>query len=488
MGNLANILRIILVCVCVVVGLAYPIHAQEGWIRQTACIGDLQQPRLAKNNWSFDGVIVTSTFNKGIIGVRGDIQTDYIIALESDATYTIPGVVSPDGQYFAYPIGEPTYNINTIGDELFGVDFVRIVRTDGQIQETYRFEAFEYSYKGVLYDLPSPRWIGTEKIYYPDLNEVKLVDFKSGEMMEWTAPRYLRLISPDGTRAFYDVKYGDPTTRVLYDITNNTEITDNMMYGEVVWFLDSSSVLATDTETLVMINREGEVLDTILAEPVRNIAIAPDKHAFAFRDDDFRLHIADFSTRTIYDLCIQSPEIDRNYQWLGYPNLGWSPDSRYIAWMQDHDLVIFDTVTFQNQVLDFQSDYVIGWYPLENYDNNLLLTPQADLAISPPTAIPVDNQATVTPLPILTTPTVELIEVTSCTLEVLVGTNLRAEPSATGEQVGSAGVGMQFTANLQAFNQTDFFTWWQLTSGGWVREDMVKEDTTCEFLPVKQSE
>jgi hypothetical protein len=74
--------------------------------------------------------------------------------------------------------------------------------------------------------------------------------------------------------------------------------------------------------------------------------------------------------------------------------------------------------------------------------------------------------------------------VSGCQLEVLTGANLRAGASAETEKVGSAAVGAVLTANAQQFSASDGFRWWRLTSGEWIREDFVREDPNCDFLPI----
>lgn len=75
----------------------------------------------------------------------------------------------------------------------------------------------------------------------------------------------------------------------------------------------------------------------------------------------------------------------------------------------------------------------------------------------------------------------------SCTLTVVNGANLRAGPAVETEKVGSAAVDFVLTAVGQAENTQDFFTWWQLDTGEWIREDFVREGEGCDALPNVQS-
>jgi hypothetical protein len=74
-------------------------------------------------------------------------------------------------------------------------------------------------------------------------------------------------------------------------------------------------------------------------------------------------------------------------------------------------------------------------------------------------------------------------QVNTCQLEVVAGVNLRAGAGTEYDRVGSAAVGFVLAADAQQFNAAEYFRWWHLTTGEWIREDFVKEDTACQFLP-----
>ena len=84
------------------------------------------------------------------------------------------------------------------------------------------------------------------------------------------------------------------------------------------------------------------------------------------------------------------------------------------------------------------------------------------------------------------TPTITPMPRPSCALTVLTGANLRAGPAVETEKVGSAAVDFVLTAVGQAENTQDFFTWWQLDTDEWIREDFVREGEGCEALPTVQ--
>ncbi len=71
----------------------------------------------------------------------------------------------------------------------------------------------------------------------------------------------------------------------------------------------------------------------------------------------------------------------------------------------------------------------------------------------------------------------------ACNLTVLTGANLRSGPGVEFDKVGNAAANQTLTADGQFANVQDFFTWWRLITGEWVREDFVAEDTACAALP-----
>ncbi len=70
----------------------------------------------------------------------------------------------------------------------------------------------------------------------------------------------------------------------------------------------------------------------------------------------------------------------------------------------------------------------------------------------------------------------------SCTLDVPRTINLRNGPGTNFIQAGQLGAGDRVNADAQIIG-TDGLTWWRLTSGDWVRSDLVTEGSGCDALP-----
>lgn len=341
---------------------AISVIAQESWRVEERCMANLSYPIVRQGNWDFPGVIISSVYPHGIHGIRADRDVEYFIALESDDTFAAAGVISPDGHYFAYPIGETDFGVNSVGDDLLGVRAIRVVRTDGNTDETYRFDVHNYTYAGIgrSFNLDSTIWLGSNWIYYPDLGVTpfQLHDFLTGEIKEWDLsvyPHTLKLISPDGTRAFSDV---------LYDLENDKSLTYSAPQ-HLTWFADSSAFLASDETKIELVDRNGIVIDTIEQQGVTDIAISPDSKLFAFWDEQQNLFIADMEQKIIYNLCFEGNNGSASFLSQFYPNLAWSPNNQLLAFSYDEYLVILNTQTLENQVIDHYSLQVMAWVSLD---------------------------------------------------------------------------------------------------------------------------
>ena len=66
------------------------------------CLTDLREP---PDEWTFEGTIVTYRLRDGVHGFRSDFPTRYYIAFDSQSEFASSGSFSPDGQWFAIPVG-----------------------------------------------------------------------------------------------------------------------------------------------------------------------------------------------------------------------------------------------------------------------------------------------------------------------------------------------------------------------------------------------
>lgn len=339
--------------------------AQTTWNVETNCMSEFTYPVVEQDAWDFPGVIVTSAYPEGIRGIQGgDRRLEYFIALSSDDTFPAIGAISPDGQYFAYPIGHTNHRVNAVNDDLIYVDNLRVVRTDGNTDETFLLEANNFAYSGAIgvFNLPPVRWFGSEWVYYPPKFEASdtLMHISSDETRSLRLSvnlSDLRFISPDGTRAFHSTLHNLDTDRAI----------DYSLPRYAAWFADSSGFIAADESHIDIVDRDGNIQETIDIPHVTRIAVAPDQSAFAFWNEQQQLFIADVTEKTVYDVCFQeSTAYAYIFDFLPeVTNLAWSSDSESLAFSHDNYLILLNTATLESQILNHYSRYVIAWSALD---------------------------------------------------------------------------------------------------------------------------
>lgn len=475
--------------------------AQEPWLVKEQCIGDLTYPLVSKGHWDFPGVIISTVDIDGIRAARGDQNVDYWLAMAAPDSYPFSGSLSPDGFYFAFPVGHMDYDVNTIGSELASIDYVRIVRTDGITDEVYRFPASGQDF--VSMDIIPPGfapvlWLGTDRVYYQNQQLASganiydlMQDIYPAQWPYQSYPGAFLSFSPNLMRAFqFDEslgQYDEISSYRLYDFETGQQL-DAMLPQNIVWLHDSSAYVASDETGLSLLDDDGNLLEAISVDKALSIAVSPDDGRIAYRNQDNKLFLADLEEKVVYDMCFSFSENTESFP-ATVQNLAWSPDGFNLAFSYDGYLVILDMRTLVNQVIDTRSSRVIGWVPLEGDTIETVSSdfywPTATLTPTPTPTFTPTPRPTMTLVPTATlmpTPTIDPT-LLSCQLNVLTGVNLRAGAGSDTEKVGSAAEGFQLIATAQQFNAAEGFTYWQLNTGEWIREDFVREDDLCQALP-----
>lgn len=490
----------------VIIGLLFSVgfaQAQDnnpGWTVEERCV-TLQYPVISQGQWDFPGVLVTVD-SQGVRALRG--QLAYFLALTSADTFPARGSVSPDYRYFAYPVGHTTQN-SSLTSRLVVVDGLRVIRLDGDTSETYLRET-KYSTltNSPEETLPNVNWIDSEHLFFEGQGVPSVINPFTGEQSEWIDIFKPDSVSPDSTRAFYFDS--DTSSHVLYNLQQDQPLSNLQIDNGVWWFPDSSRFI-TDLQTqpgLVLYDRNGNFTDRISEINTYEVGAAPNSRYIAYLTDE-GYFVADLEAQINYSLCLAPSYAD----WRS-PLLAWSPDSRTLALTYDGYLVLVDIQSLYNRILNYQADGLMGWYPLPGEEYTMYTggfavaiasSPQISLSADPLQAFPTNSPMlpTLTPTSLndpffvpsatprnptlLPSPTPGPVAST-CTLEVLSGANLRSGPGVDFEKVGSAAAGFVLEANAQQFNSTEFFTWWRLNTGEWIREDFVSEDANCAALPV----
>ncbi len=159
---------------------------------------------------------------------------------------------------------------------------------------------------------------------------------------------------------------------------------------------------------------------------------------------------------------------------LGYhESLAWSPDGRQLAYatyytdIQNGEFTVWQTLTIMDAATG--AERVI----LETPKRTGRDYPTAFSCVDwrPGGAAPLPP-APPTPLhPPIPTP------VARCTVSAARTVNLRAEPSNSADKVGSIAAGNSVEVDRQA--EAEGYDWYRLTSGEWVRADVVSIDADC---------
>jgi hypothetical protein len=138
----------------------------EGWQVVERCVGELPYPAIPQSEWDFEGVIFSEN-QDGVRAIRTDVETSYFVALEGDDSFPSVGGFSPDGRWFAYPIGFTDYDVNAALDDLYVVQSIQVVSTDPQ-QTTYQILWSFFKYGGAFgaRALPRIEWIDNTRIIY----------------------------------------------------------------------------------------------------------------------------------------------------------------------------------------------------------------------------------------------------------------------------------------------------------------------------------
>ncbi|MBW4436670.1 MAG: PD40 domain-containing protein [Pleurocapsa minor GSE-CHR-MK-17-07R] len=355
-----------------------------GWPVSESCLGPLPYPTIPQTQWDFEGAIFNAN-SEGVRAIRADVSTSYFLALEGSNVFAEAGGFSPDGRYFAYPIGSMNFSVNSFGDNTYGVDAIEVATT-GPNPTTIRLadietigNAFAFSSAGggaQSSALGQIYWVDNERFIPPSSIGIVNAFTESLESWEKNTPLvYLRSFSPDFTRALeYNFRENYPPR--LYDIENDQIIAElPEARAALYWMPDSSQFLSAiqvpndDLRSqLALYDRDGQQLELItpFSGRMESIAISPDGNYFTFVVDNF-LFLADVANRTINDLCFEMVHASGSGFDRGpfARRIVWSPDSERFAFLYDGYPVLLTVETNEMQILRFETDHLIQWSAVE---------------------------------------------------------------------------------------------------------------------------
>jgi hypothetical protein len=205
----------LITCLFLLVAVA-PLAAQDstpaaGWPVETRCVGD---PIPPPGGWTWDGTIFVQG-NQGIRDLNDYYQTPYFALFHNAFIYG--AALSPDGRWYAVPIGEQRYA--TMIDYNFVVMGIKVISTDTSRKEYFVPWNFYNRASWAAYAVPKLVWTDNEHLVYPYANAPKpyLVNPFTGEKEEWKGELSPSdaLVSPDGSRALQIIRNTNATDAPL---------------------------------------------------------------------------------------------------------------------------------------------------------------------------------------------------------------------------------------------------------------------------------
>ncbi len=313
------------------------IQAEDsGWPVVERCMSNLSYPIVPQSKWGFEGVIFSRN-SEGVRAIRSDYETSYFVALDSDTSFAFEGTFSPDGKMFAYPLGTVQYG--GLWADWITADAIQIVSTDPAKSESYKWEMTGWNWgrsgsggRGI-----SPiYWFDQESIIFQGwvqgLSGIHIMNTRTGDVEE-----------PERAEE-------------IYEESGRFAITSNWLHNGRDWLSDRSGYIGH--HPLALYSNDNQLIEMIYPEN-SPYSISPDSNLILFRIDD-RLVMADREEHIIYDLCFSVHQFNNPITFV------FSPDSQYLAFLMDRYPVIVDLQTMTNTILDYQTDYLLAWFPTES--------------------------------------------------------------------------------------------------------------------------
>lgn len=321
------------------------------WEIEQRCLPPITLP---PDGWRYSGTLLMSGYG-GIHAIQHDWETPRIMARDYQDEYGVQlegGQLSPDGRWFAVPIGERfreiSYNVYW---------FTKAVRVHSTVDDTVIVIQKKYSEgeSNWAWMHQVVRWINPEEfrlgysMYHPFGEPIEesylnypltiVTDFER----EWVINP-----SPDWTRMYHG-KFGDNV------LSNRIESSEIPFYvKQLAWRHDSAGFAAIQDKQLLLYDRDGNITanpytvntDQMYytftfnrsARTSNTVNWSPDDRYFTFKTPDGWM-ILDTHEQTIINTC--------NHGSLPV----WSPDGAYLAFLQDSPDPTLSRVT----ILDFEN-------------------------------------------------------------------------------------------------------------------------------------
>ena len=245
----------------------------ETWEIIERCVGEPVEPPV---DWSFEGIIFLES-HVGIHGLNSMIETPYILAYNSDESFGRSGAISPDGRWFAAPLGHTSYG-NSI-DDWFSVDYIKVVQTDG-LGDVYQLDWDWAKMGSSSWIVPRLEWVSETEIIYETANYSNAV----------------YIINPfTGEQRLEDEAYDFNEPPIgLYALS------------DLVLRSDRTGYIARVDEMMRFYDANGLLINMIYNDRVYIVHWENDDTQFAFTTFDEKLLLAKMETQQIVDICLDA--------------------------------------------------------------------------------------------------------------------------------------------------------------------------------------
>ncbi|MEO8397347.1 MAG: hypothetical protein ABI700_30400 [Chloroflexota bacterium] len=340
------------------------------------CLGT---PTLPPKGWTYPGMILMSGY-AGIHAVQADWDTPHVVAqFTIDQQGNVPingGQLSPDGNWYATPIGEIYYE-ETFND-FWIVRGLKIYGLSGN-NKTITLDLMNYpnSLSGQsAWGFSPVTWQDNQSLTVGELLihpfEPTIMHSETSKTDVFTQPR---VISPDLSRGYQSYNDNSGFHWNIYDLTHSKRLTDIDRLNHISWRRDSSGFMAQmqqpdqDWHGLAYFDRDGKLIDHVLQFDANPYAVdhivsgrsesqwSPDSRYYGFVLDPYNV------SKTLYLVDTQTRQVDTCLRALTQPV--WSPDGTMFAYLtnapQNLYLIVVDTKTWKSYVVARQSG-ARGWF------------------------------------------------------------------------------------------------------------------------------
>lgn len=347
----------------------------------------IPEPTLPPDDWSYAGTIMMSGY-AGVHGMNAEWDTPRVLVFESVASngdsMLIGGSLSPNGQWYAMPMGE--FFVEVSFNHYNFVRSVRVYKTDGTrdyIEFALNSYDFYSNFERAWSYLPI-HWIDDESfviggiLFYPfeGIGEPASFDTDTSSLYPWA-------YSPD-SQLIYDGRKinGEYLHATTYGNIEDFTFAEMPSLDALSWKRDSSEFIGAVENTdfvpthLSLFDRNGQLLDKIIPiEPrqfgfVKRLTTRRNESQWSPDDTKFVLtmklesyldpnvvHIIDLETRQVINTCLDTINVPI-----------WSPDGQFLAYLDltsdNQNIIVVDLELGQAFIVGKHigtSSEMLGW-------------------------------------------------------------------------------------------------------------------------------